>query len=886
MASTPNVQNPFQKWVKYDSNADFLQLVDYSNGEIVAWIDSNGVGQGGLFGTGSGGGGAVASVFGRTGAVTAQSGDYSFGQVSGTIVTSQQPTTTVNSVVNDTNLTGTISAQALTLSWTGTLAAARLNANVVQGITNDTNVTGTISAQNLTLGWAGTLGVSRGGTGTASPALVAGTNITITGSWPNQTIAAPNGGAAGAVNATAQTASISATNLVASPSSASLYFIMYYLQTTTAGSGGTCLLTITWNDGAARTFSTSTISLSTTGAGAELSGVIVVECTSGAIQYSTTVSGATGSPQYQLQLQAYQNATGGGAGGSGTPAGSSGQVQFNSSGAFGASSNLFWDISNTRLGVATNTPSFPLHVVGDVNTTTMYRVGGSQIAFTNIAGTASAAQLPNPGASSLGGVQSKAATTHQFLTQISTSGVVSAAQPAFTDISGTVAAAQLPNPSASTLGGIESYVAVSHQWINAISTSGVPSSTQPAFTDISGTATAAQLPTTAVNAVVNDTNITGAISAQTLTLAWSGILPVVRGGTGQASPSLIAGSGVTITGAWPNQTVSATGGGGGGATSPGGTSGMVQFNSGGAFAGTGNFFWDPTNNRLGILTAAPAYPIDAAGDINTSTVYRVGGNQIAFSNLAGTIAATQLPNPSSTTLGGVKSLAAVSHQFLTSIGITGLPTQAQPAFTDISGTLAASQLPTPTASTLGGVESITSAAHNWIAYIDTAGVPHQSQPAFSDISGTLVNAQLPTTGVSAGVYSNANVTVNVQGVITAISSGSNVATQSLSGQTASISTTNIVASPNATQLYQINFYMTTTAAGTAGTVILTVAWNDGAAKTFQTMTVDLSATGNGSFVSGSILVKCTSGSISYTTTVVGATGSPQYGLDIRAVTLG
>jgi hypothetical protein len=36
----------------------------------------------------------------------------------------------------------------------------------------------------------GTLPVANGGTGTATPALVQGSNITITGSWPNQTIAA------------------------------------------------------------------------------------------------------------------------------------------------------------------------------------------------------------------------------------------------------------------------------------------------------------------------------------------------------------------------------------------------------------------------------------------------------------------------------------------------------------------------------------------------------------------------------------------------------------------------------------------------------------------------------------------------------------------------
>lgn len=51
--------------------------------------------------------------------------------------------------------------------------------------------------------------------------------------------------------------------------------------------------------------------------------------------------------------------------------------------------------------------------------------------------------------------------------------------------SGTLPAAQLPNPTASTLGGIESLVAVPHKWINAISTSGVPSATQPASTDLS-----------------------------------------------------------------------------------------------------------------------------------------------------------------------------------------------------------------------------------------------------------------------------------------------------------------------------------------------------------------------------------------------------------------
>jgi hypothetical protein len=40
-------------------------------------------------------------------------------------------------------------------------------------------------------------------------------------------------------------------------------------------------------------------------------------------------------------------------------------------------------------------------------------------------------------------------------------------------------------------------------------------------------------------------------------------LPVAQGGTGTATPSLVAGVNVSITGTWPNQTISSSGGGGG-----------------------------------------------------------------------------------------------------------------------------------------------------------------------------------------------------------------------------------------------------------------------------------------------------------------------------------
>jgi hypothetical protein len=45
-----------------------------------------------------------------------------------------------------------------------------------------------------------------------------------------------------------------------------------------------------------------------------------------------------------------------------------------------------------------------------------------------------------------------------------------------------------------------------------------------------------------------------------------GILNVANGGTGTATPALVAGTNVTITGTWPNQTINASGGGGGSGT--------------------------------------------------------------------------------------------------------------------------------------------------------------------------------------------------------------------------------------------------------------------------------------------------------------------------------
>jgi hypothetical protein len=106
------------------------------------------------------------------------------------------------------------------------------------------------------------------------------------------------------VGLTGQTSSVGSTN-VTTTAGAGVYKITYYLKTTTAGTGGTVSLTLNWNEGTAMTVTTGTASLSSsTGV---VSGVQVIKAgASSTISYATTVSGASGSPQYSLDIAIQQ----------------------------------------------------------------------------------------------------------------------------------------------------------------------------------------------------------------------------------------------------------------------------------------------------------------------------------------------------------------------------------------------------------------------------------------------------------------------------------------------------------------------------------------------------------------------------------------------------
>lgn len=214
------------------------------------------------------------------------------------------------------------------------------------------------------------------------------------------------------------------------------------------------------------------------------------------------------------------------------------------------------------------------------------------------------ADLPNPSATTLGGIQSIAAVASNWVRSISTSGVPALSQPAFSDISGSITPSQfsnqsanthlsgptsggaasptfralvgadLPNPGLSALGGIQAINAVSSNWIRSISTSGVPALSQPAFSDISGTIASSQItvlpagvfanPSASIGLTANNGSATTAMRSdgtpalsQAIVPTWTGLHTWTNGGIALTGTPPLSGTFTGSGGAanfWLNQT--------------------------------------------------------------------------------------------------------------------------------------------------------------------------------------------------------------------------------------------------------------------------------------------------------------------------------------------
>lgn len=326
--------------------------------------------------------------------------------------------------------------------------------------------------------------------------------------------------------------------------------------------------------------------------------------------------------------------------------GSSGQILTSG----GAAANPAWSAvgSGTVTSVSLALPSSILTVTGSPVTVSGTLTGSLATQSANLVwagpttGTAATptfrslvgADLPNPGASSLGGIESFAGSASQWIRSISTSGVPASSQPAFSDISGVATGAQLPNPSPTTLGGIESLAAVSSRWINQISTSGVPSSTQPAFSDLSGNAALAQLPSVGNNTILSNisggsaTPLANSLSSliDTIGAAQGDILyrnasvwtPLTPGTNGQVLTSGGAAanpSWTTVTGTGTVTSIATNNGITGGTITASGTIGLATIATGNVLA--------YTSGGTGVPVATvPSSVLDVIGSTEGNILYR------------------------------------------------------------------------------------------------------------------------------------------------------------------------------------------------------------------------------------------------------------------------
>ena len=90
----------------------------------------------------------------------------------------------------------------------------------------------------------------------------------------------------------------------------------------------------------------------------------------------------------------------------------------------------------------------------------------------------------------------------------------------------------------------------------------VASSVADGVTSVSGTGTVNGITLTGTVTSTGNLTLGGALTGVSLTSQVTGTLPVANGGTGTTTPALVAGTNVSITGTWPNQTINATSSGG------------------------------------------------------------------------------------------------------------------------------------------------------------------------------------------------------------------------------------------------------------------------------------------------------------------------------------
>jgi len=219
-----------------------------------------------------------------------------------------------------------------------------------------------------------------------------------------------------------------------------------------------------------------------------------------------------------------------------------------------------------------------------------------------------------------------------------------------------------------------------------------------------------------------------------LTTGVTGLLPVANGGTGTASPSLVQGTNVTITGTWPNQTINSTGGGGSGTVT------SVAATVPSFLSVTGSPI--TTSGTLAIAYSGTALPI-ANGGTNATTATAARGNILpSYAGNAGKVLAvnTGATDVEYISAGGTGTVTSVA----VSGGTTGLTTSGGPI--TAAGTI-----------TLGGTLAVASGGTG-------TATPSLVQGTNVTITGSWPNQTINATAGGSGTVTSVGGTGTVNGL--------------------------------------------------------------------------------------------------------------------------
>ena len=268
------------------------------------------------------------------------------------------------------------------------------------------------------------------------------------------------------------------------------------------------------------------------------------------------------------------------------------------------------------------------------------------------------------------------------------------------------------------------------------------------------------------------TNLTGL----PLTTGVTGLLPVANGGTATATPSIVAGTNITVTGTWPNQTIAASGGSGS-VTS-------VSVVSANGFAGT-----------VATATSTPAITVSTSitgvlkGDGTAISAATAGTDYVAPAGALGTPSSGTLTNTTGLPIStGVSGLGTNIATFLATPSSANLAA----ALTDETGsganvfatspTLVTPVLGTPTSGTLSNCT---------VDGTDAVGfrnIPQNSQSAayttvLADAGKHIFHPSGDANARTYTIDSNANVAYPIGTAITFINMTSQVVTIAITTDT-------------------------------------------------------------------------------------------------------